>query len=366
MSAPLATASFSELVLCWFDRHGRKDLPWQRNPTPYRVWVSEVMLQQTQVAVVIPYFERFMARLPTVGALAAAPSDVVLHLWSGLGYYARARNLHRAAGIILSEHGGEVPTDLARLRVLPGIGRSTGGAVLSLALGQRHAILDGNVKRVLARCFAVPGWPGRADVLAKLWDLAEGCTPGDRVGAYNQAMMDLGATVCTRSSPACERCPLAGRCAALASGDTGAFPEPKPRREVPVRQAWMLIVRNAAGEVLLERRPPVGVWGGLWSLPECEPGSDPADWCRSQLAANPVRVEKLPWRRHSFSHFRLDILPLGLDLASSPSVVADGGRRIWCDPQRPGPLGLAAPVARLLAELGRQTPEPKPLAGDSP
>ncbi len=366
MAVRLSPAPFAELVLAWYDRHGRKDLPWQREPSPYRVWVSEIMLQQTQVAVVIPYFERFVERLPTVAALATAPLDLVLHLWSGLGYYARARNLRRAAGIVLSEHRGELPTDLAQLQALPGIGRSTAAAILSLAQGQRHAILDGNVKRVLARCFAIPGWPGRAQVLAKLWDLAESFTPRDRVGAYNQAMMDLGATLCTRSAPACARCPLAGQCAALARGDAGAFPAPKPRIAVPRRQVWMLILRNPAGEVLLERRPPVGIWGGLWSLPECQPGSDPAEWCRSRLGAIPARIEKLTPRRHSFSHFELDVQPLRLDLDSAPMTVADDERYLWYDARRPGSLGLAAPIARLLGELGNQPPEPKPLNGDSP
>jgi A/G-specific adenine glycosylase len=362
---PTPTERLSEQVLSWFDQCGRKDLPWQHDPSPYRVWVSEVMLQQTQVAVVIPYFERYMARLPTVAALAAAPPDLVLHLWSGLGYYARARNLQRAAGIMVAEHGGQVPAELDRLQALPGIGRSTAGAVLSLALGQRHPILDGNIKRVLARCFAIPGWPGRAEVLARLWDLAERCTPAERVGAYNQAMMDLGATVCVRSSPACERCPISEGCAALALGATGAFPAPKPRREVPVRQTRMLIVRSPAGDVLLERRPPVGVWGGLWSLPECGPGVDPTDWCRSRLGASPSRVEKLPTRRHCFSHFCLHIRPVVLDLASQPAVVADVEERLWSDPRRPGDLGLAAPVARLLAEIATQSPQPQPPKGVS-
>jgi A/G-specific adenine glycosylase len=351
MSSPTAGRSFSELVLGWFDRHGRKDLPWQRDPSPYRVWVSEVMLQQTQVAVVIPYFERFMVRLPTVDALAAVPPDVVMHLWSGLGYYARARNLHRAAGLIVADHGGDLPSDLPTLRALPGIGRSTAGAILSLALGQRQVILDGNVKRVLARCFAVPGWPGRAEVLGTLWELAERCTPAEQVGAYNQAMMDLGATLCTRSAPTCDRCPLARRCAALAAGDATAFPAPKPRRILPVRQVLMLVLRNAAGEVLLERRPPVGIWGGLWSFPECRPETDPADWCRVNLGAHLLGVEKLPPRRHSFSHFHLDITPLALDCGGSATWVADGEQHRWCDPDGARTLGLAAPVARLLAEL---------------
>ena len=357
---------FAPLVLDWFDRHGRKDLPWQRDPSPYRVWVSEVMLQQTQVAVVIPYFERFMAQLPTVADLAAASLDQVLHLWSGLGYYARARNLHRAAGLILTRDGGDLPRDLAQLQALPGIGRSTAGAILSLARGQRQIILDGNVKRVLARAFAVPGWPGDGPVLARLWDLAGVCTPADGVAAYNQAMMDLGATLCTRAAPACGRCPLAAGCAALGLGDPTAFPAPKPRREVPVREVSLLVLCNPAGEVLLERRPPAGVWGGLWSLPECETGADPADWCLRNLGLTPVRVEKLKARRHSFSHFRLDIQPLRVAIDRPPAQLADADRNIWYDPRRPTPLGLASPVTRILTELSRTSGTSEPLAEPIP
>ena len=362
----METSVFAHLVLDWSARHGRKDLPWQRDPSPYRVWVSEVMLQQTQVAVVIPYFERFMGQLPTVAALAAAPLDQVLHLWSGLGYYARARNLHKAAGLILTRHGGELPRDLAPLELLPGIGRSTAGAILSLALGQRQVILDGNVKRVLARAFAVPGWPGQAWVLNRLWDLAAACTPQTEVAAYNQAMMDLGATLCTKAAPACELCPLAGRCAALAQGEPTAFPAAKPRREVPVRQVCLLVLVGPEGEVLLERRPPAGVWGGLWSLPECAIDADPDDWCHRHLGLTPGRVEKLKPRRHSFSHFRLDIQPLRIALDRPPEHLADDERHTWYDLGRPAPLGLAAPVARILSELGpdpgaaERPPEPIP------
>ncbi len=356
MAAPLTPDGLAAPLLAWFDRHGRKDLPWQRAPSPYRVWVSEVMLQQTQVATVVPYFERFMARFLSLADLAAAPLDEVLHLWSGLGYYARARNLHRAAGIAVAKHGGELPRDLEGLQSLPGIGRSTAGAVLSLALGQRHPILDGNVKRVLARCFAVPGWPGETRTLARLWDLAEGCTPAARVGAYNQALMDLGATLCTKAAPACGRCPLAAGCAALAQGNPTAFPAPRPRRGVPARAVLWLVLRNGAGEVLLERRPALGVWGGLWGLPECPDGEVPEDWCRRRLGLAPQRVELLRPRRHSFTHFRLDIQPVALALGQSAGAVADGADRLWCDPTRPAQVGLAAPVARLLAELAASPP----------
>jgi A/G-specific adenine glycosylase len=338
-------------VLAWFDAHGRKDLPWQRDPTLYRVWVSEIMLQQTQVAVVTAYFERFMLRFPTVAELALAPEDEVLHLWSGLGYYARARNLHSAAGRIVAEHRGEFPKELDQALALPGIGRSTAGAILSLALGQRHAILDGNVKRVLARCFAVAGWPGHSTVLDRLWDLAEAYTPLDRVAAYNQAMMDLGATVCTRRAPSCDHCPIAQICTARRHGTPTAYPHPKPRKALPERETCLLVVQNPAGEILLERRPPTGVWGGLWSLPECAPREAPTDWCRERLGTSPRRVEKLQRRRHTFSHFQLSIQPLRVELQSVPTRIADERRLLWYDPKRPKPVGLAAPIARILTEV---------------
>jgi len=338
-------------LLAWFEQHGRKDLPWQRDPSPYRVWVSEIMLQQTQVAVVLSYFERFLARFPSLTDLAAADLDQVLHLWSGLGYYARARNLHRAAGLIVADHDGHFPHDIRQVRELPGIERSTAGAILSLALGQRHPILDGNAKRVLVRCFAVPGWPGRGAVQRRLWALAEACTPQIGARAYNQAMMDLGATLCTRHQPSCDRCPLAHGCMALRQGKPTAFPEPKPRTSLPVRKSRLLVVHNPAGEVLLEPRAPTGIWGGLWSLPECGPGQDVADWCRQRLGVVPRRVEMLPARRHTFSHFLLDIRPLRVELQSWPQVIADGDQTLWCDPRQPIALGLAAPVARILREI---------------
>jgi len=341
---------FATAVLGWFEQHGRKDLPWQREPTPYRVWVSEIMLQQTQVSVVIPYFERFMARFPDLAALAAAAQDEVLHLWSGLGYYARARNLHRAAQLIAVEHGGEFPTDIAQVQALPGIGRSTAGAVLSLVYGQRHAILDGNCKRVLARCFAVSGWPGSSAVLAELWRLAERMTPAAGVARYNQAMMDLGATLCTRAAPACGRCPLAAGCRALAAGCVGDYPAPKPRKTLPVRNTRLLLIRDAAGAVLLQRRPPAGIWGGLWTPPALSADDDPRDWCRQRLGAPVARLEMLSPRRHTFSHFHLDIQPLAIQLEAGAGAVADSDGLCWADPSDPGALGLPAPIRRLLSE----------------
>ncbi|MGD8378295.1 MAG: A/G-specific adenine glycosylase [Gammaproteobacteria bacterium] len=347
----MKTDRFAANLLAWFDRHGRTDLPWQRDPTPYRVWVSEVMLQQTQVATVIPYYRRFMDRFADVRALADAPEDDVLALWSGLGYYSRARNLHRAARTLRDDHAGRFPTDLESVMALPGVGRSTAGAILALSRNQRHPILDGNVRRVLARFHAVPGWPGRAPVERRLWELAEQHTPQVRVAAYTQAIMDLGATLCTRSAPRCEHCPVADGCAALAQGRPAAYPEPRPRRATPVRRTRMLLIRDA-DRVLLEKRPPTGVWGGLWSLPEAPVDGDPRDWARERLGIEAETHDRWPCLRHTFSHFHLDIEPVVLRPLSMPEGVMDGASRLWYNPVNPDQaLGLAAPVVSLLGRL---------------
>lgn len=342
--------NFAKRVLSWFEENGRHDLPWQRERTPYAVWVSEIMLQQTQVTTVIPYFERFMQRFPDVRTLADSPQDEVLHHWSGLGYYARARNLHRAAAELMEHHGGEFPAEIALVEALPGIGRSTAGAILSLALGQRHPILDGNVKRVLARHVALPGWPGRAKVQRELWALAETRTPKHRVGDYNQAMMDLGATLCNRASPDCARCPVAQDCEARLSGRQADFPTRRPARRIPVRGVRMLLLRDPGGRVLLEQRPAQGVWGGLWSLPELPLSEDPVAWCAGRGLKIAGEGRQLPPRRHTFSHFHLDINPLEIPLLQPGCRVAEGDRMIWYDPSEPCRLGLAAPVTRLLHE----------------
>jgi A/G-specific adenine glycosylase len=338
---------FAERVLTWFASAGRHDLPWQRDPAPYRVWVSEIMLQQTQTAVVVRYFERFMQRFPDVAALADAPLDEVLHLWSGLGYYARARNLHRSACAIGARHGGKFPRDYAAVAALPGIGRSTAGAIMALAHGERRPILDGNVKRVLARFHAVSGWPGQTYIANTLWGLAERHTPQEHVAAYTQAMMDLGATVCTRRRPACGLCPLAADCQAHRLGRELDFPAPRPKRAMPVRVTRMLIVRYDR-QVLLQRRPPVGVWGGLWSFPEIGGDDDPIDWCRREFGVPPIGSEHGAILRHTFSHFHLDIEPVWLELAEAPMRVADRGDWHWYDMAYPPRIGLAAPVAKLL------------------
>jgi A/G-specific adenine glycosylase len=342
---------FSARVLAWFERNGRTRLPWQQQVSPYRVWVSEIMLQQTQVATAIPYFERFTARFPSVHDLAEAPLDEVLHYWSGLGYYARARNLHRAAKKVCEEFGGEFPDNLARMQALPGVGRSTAGAILSLALGQRQSILDGNVKRVLARHAAVPGWPGKAGVLNRLWELAERLTPRERVAAYNQAMMDLGAIICTRSRPDCEACPVRRDCAARKLGRPLDFPGKKPIKAVPVRSVRMILLRDPDGAILLECRPPAGIWGGLWCLPEIGADADPLAWCADCLGLSGELGRTLTPRRHTFSHFHLDIEPIEILLNRPGCRVLEGGDRLWYKPGVSGKVGLAAPVARLLDEV---------------
>jgi A/G-specific adenine glycosylase len=355
---PVGAGPFAQRVLAWFDRHGRTDLPWQQSPTPYRVWVSEIMLQQTQVTTVIGYFDRFMQRFPDVQSLAAAPADEVLHLWTGLGYYARARNLQRAAQRIVSEFGGEFPLQADVLATLPGIGRSTAGAIVALSSGVRAPILDGNVKRVLARFHAVAGDKNSASVLDTLWTHADAHTPATRIAAYTQAMMDLGATLCTRSKPRCEACPLAADCRARAQGNPLDYPGRKAAaKATPVRAASLLLLRNTQGQVLLEQRPPAGLWGGLWCFPQCDtpPGAAlPEHELGSALAARGLRERArapLPSFRHTFSHFHLDIAPLLVDVIADAQAVSEQRKQAWITPAQPGTLGLAAPVVRLLAAL---------------
>jgi A/G-specific adenine glycosylase len=356
MTAP---TTFSDRLLAWFEHHGRKELPWQRNPTPYRVWVSEIMLQQTQVATVIPYFQRFMQRFPDITALADASQDEVLHLWTGLGYYARGRNLHAAAQRICDLHGGEFPATLEEVTALPGIGRSTAGAILSLSLGRRHAILDGNVKRVLARYHAIEGWPGTPAVEQQLWQLAEQHTPEKNNAAYSQAIMDLGATVCRRGKPLCPLCPLNTKCAALAQGIEQQLPTPRPKKALPVKTTTMLMLNNDSGEILLQQRPPSGIWGGLWSFPELG-AAEQSDWtisawCRENLGHQVTISERWPMLRHTFSHFHLDIEPVLLQSEKSTTRVADDNST-WFSLATPAALGLAAPVKQLLRQLAEIPP----------
>jgi len=342
-------------LLAWFDRHGRRDLPWKRPATPYRVWVSEIMLQQTQVATVIPYFQRFMARFPDLPDLAAAPLDEVLALWSGLGYYARARNLHACARRVVAEHGGELPQDLEALMALPGIGRSTAGAILAQAHGLPYPILDGNVKRVLARLHAVPGWPGKAQVQRRLWALAETHTPQERVADYTQAIMDLGATVCTRLRPRCDACPLGDGCAALQMGTPAAFPEPRPRRTLPRREVRWLVVDDGHGGILLQRRPDSGLWGGLWTPPEIPFDEDPVAWGERALGLRLQGIEALPVFDHAFTHFRLRIHPLRAQAAGCRDVVMEPTETLWYKNGPNDSVGLPRPVRTLLTGLRRGT-----------
>jgi len=343
--------SFSARLVRWYRRHGRHGLPWQHERTPYRVWLSEIMLQQTQVGTVIPYFERFVAHYPDVAALAAAGQDEVLHLWSGLGYYSRARNLHRCAQLVMERHGGAFPTDIDALVALPGIGRSTAAAVLAQACELPHAILDGNVKRVLARYHAIAGWPGETAVEKRLWQLAEQHLPRQDVRDYTQAIMDLGATLCTRSRPRCAECPLVADCAAFGSDRVADFPAARPKRVVPRRSTLFLVIENAAGEVLLERRPPSGIWGGLWCFPEL----DAEDALAARLAmlglAHGRVIERLPVIAHSFTHFHLDIQPLRVAANVDAFEVRDSAALRWYSLKDSTRIGLSAPVTRLLASL---------------
>jgi A/G-specific adenine glycosylase len=348
---------FATRLLAWFDQHGRHDLPWQQPRTPYRVWLAEIMLQQTQVAAVIPYFQRFVARFPDLEALASAPADDVLQHWAGLGYYARARNLQRAAQLIVGEHGGEFPRDIETLMALPGIGRSTAAAVLAQAYGERHAILDGNVKRVLARHGAVAGWPGEPAVARQLWALSESLLPQVRMVDYTQAIMDLGATLCTARNPACGRCPVSGDCQALRQDRVAAFPSARPKRERPLRQARLLLVQNARGELLFERRPPAGIWGGLWCLPIAEPDQDPAGHLLRHYGLSARAGEELPPLSHGFTHFELQLSPLRLHLQGQAAAVREDHLR-WIDVAGAELPGLPAPVARLLRQLELQPPLP--------
>lgn len=348
----MSPEQFSGAVLAWYDQHGRKDLPWQQGITPYRVWVSEIMLQQTQVSTVLGYFDRFMEALPSVQALAEAPEDEVLHLWTGLGYYTRARNLHKAAKQVVEQHGGEFPRSLEQLAGLPGIGRSTAGAIASLSMGLRAPILDGNVKRVLARYKAQQGYPGEPKVAAQLWQLAEQLTPHARVNHYTQAMMDLGATLCTRSKPSCLLCPVREGCRAHLLGRESEFPEPKPRKALPQKRTLMPLLANAEGAILLYRRPSTGLWGGLWSLPELD-DLDTLATLASQHGLRLGEPRELAGLTHTFSHFQLAIEPWLVTAEQASPVVAEGDW-LWYNLATPPRLGLAAPVKKLLKRAAQE------------
>ena len=337
---------FSKRLLDWWERHGRHDLPWQHPRTAYRVWISEIMLQQTQVGTVIPYFERWMRDFPDVETLAAATLDEVLAHWSGLGYYARARNLHRAAQVCVGEHGGALPETSEALSALPGIGLSTANAIVSQASGRPAAVLDGNVRRVLARHAAIEGWPGKSAVHKSLWAEAEARLPGSRGADYTQAIMDLGALVCTRTQPDCAHCPVRDDCQALLRGLVDRLPSPKPATRVSDRDVCMLILRDPRGRVLLEKRPPAGIWGGLWCLPE----GDSLAGIEGRLGLRAANPTALPTFEHRLSHVRMSISPVLADAAEALSVQCSATRD-WHEPGLATRLGLPRPVTDLLLRL---------------
>jgi len=340
---------FAGLLLAWFDVSGRHDLPWQHPRTPYRVWLSEVMLQQTQVRVVIPYFERFLAAFPDVRALAAASLDEVTAVWSGLGYYARARNLHAAAQACVQRHDGDLPRDLDALMALPGIGRSTAGAILSQAWGDRFPILDGNVKRVLARVHGIEGWPGLPAIEKQMWRIAEAQLPDARMADYTQAQMDFGATLCTRADPACVLCPLQHACVALRDGRVDELPTSKPGKPLPERRALMLWIEDAAGNVLMQRRPPTGIWGALWSLPEHADYDAARAWFATQVDADFDAAEPLAPIAHGFTHYRLHIQPLRWRATLPLRAASDNAEALrWIGRDALASLGLPSPIRKLL------------------
>lgn len=334
-------------LLAWHAKHGRHDLPWQKPRTPYRVWVSEIMLQQTQVATVIPYFARFMASFGDVKTLAKAPLDKVLQHWAGLGYYARARNLHKAANILVKDFNGVFPQDALTLATLPGIGLSTAGAIVSQAFNQRAPILDGNVKRVLCRFHGIQDFPGEKKVHDTLWQLADRYTPTENAANYTQAIMDLGATCCTRSKPSCEQCPLQKHCVAFKENTQSLCPGKKPRKRLPVKQLFMLCAQNKRGEFLLEKRPSKGIWAGLWSLPEFSDETALKPWLHKHVGAHRA-LESLPTILHTFTHYHLNIEPRLLILSRNPPLKDLDTDMQWLSKAALSERGLPAPIQKLL------------------
>ncbi len=351
--SPTSAKKFGSQVVEWYHKQGRKHLPWQQNKTPYRVWISEVMLQQTQVATVIPYYQRFMESFPTINDLANADEDKVLHHWTGLGYYARARNLHKASKIMAQQYKGEFPLTIEEVIALPGIGRSTAGAILSLALNQHHAILDGNVKRVLARCYTVEGHNGQAKYEKALWPIAETLTPKESVAQFNQAMMDLGSLICTRSKPKCDECPLQSGCLAYSLNEQANYPQKKPKKVTPEKSTIMVIPR-VNNEVLMEKRPPTGIWGGLWCFVEVET-LDNITPLLEKLNLKSNAQQTLPEFRHTFSHFHLDITAVIVDCerinAITEHEINEIDQQQWYDLTKQSSVGLAASTKKLITQL---------------
>jgi A/G-specific adenine glycosylase len=345
---------FSETVIHWQKRHGRHALPWQNTTDAYRIWLSEIMLQQTQVAAVIPYYQRFLERFPTVRALAEAPQEDVMALWSGLGYYTRARNLHRCAQRVMQEHGGVFPADPALLADLPGIGRSTAAAISAFSYGTRAAIMDGNVKRVFCRVFGIEGYPGSKPIEDQLWQRAVALLPESDMQAYTQGLMDLGATVCVRSNPSCQACPLATQCVAFATGRTNELPHRKPKKTTPEKHASMLVVQSGP-DILLQQRPDSGIWGGLLSLPEMpslhqvESQDELQDIVieKAEGFGRIETIERLHPFTHVFTHFKLHVLPVKVILSQRATLPADSGLA-WHSTSRLADAALPAPVKKLL------------------
>ncbi|WP_206861275.1 A/G-specific adenine glycosylase [Lysobacter changpingensis] len=356
MTARTTPPDFAARLLAWFDVSGRHDLPWQHPRTPYRVWLSEIMLQQTQVKTAAPYFQRFVDALPTLRDLAAAPLDDVLALWSGLGYYARARNLHAAAKQCVERHGGDLPRDLDALTALPGVGRSTAAAIASQAWNDRHAILDGNVKRVLSRYHGIDGYPGLPAIEKQLWALAEAHVasaqlPGRRMADYTQAQMDLGATLCTRADPACVLCPLQEDCVARREGRTAELPTPKPGKTPPQKYAHVLWAEDAQGRILMLRRPPTGIWASLWTLPQADDADAARGWFDQHLSGDYASARALPPIDHAFSHYKLQLQPLRLR-AEARSWIGDNDDLRWVAREELASLGIPAPIRKLLTNQG--------------
>ena len=349
-----ARNTISKRLLPWFEQYGRKHLPWQQHRNAYKVWISEIMLQQTQVNTVIPYYQRFMQRFPDIHTLAQATEDEVLTLWTGLGYYSRARNLHRSAKIIVNDYQSNMPSDSIALQALPGIGRSTAGAIASMAFHQPEAILDGNVKRVLSRLHMVAGWPGQHKVAEQLWQLAEHYTPTQHVANYTQAIMDLGATVCTRTQPKCPSCPLQKVCLAQQHQATTDYPHKKVRKALPIRTRYFLMLHNVAGEVLLEKRPPSGIWGSLWCFPECAMDQSPVHFCADQYGLAVQQQQAQPAFKHTFTHFQLEIYPLHLTVQPLADRCMDNKNFIWHDPTQTADYALPTPMVKLLQRLEMQ------------
>lgn len=349
----MSELNFAERLLAWYDLAGRKHLPWQQNPTPYRVWVSEIMLQQTQVATVIGYYQAFMQRFPDLFSLAAAPQEEVLHRWAGLGYYTRARNLHLCAQTLVRDHQGRFPLhDQQAMEKLPGIGPSTAAAIIALSSNQRAVILDGNVKRVLARYLALEGWPGKTAINRIFWQKADELTPEQRPAAYTQAIMDLGATLCTPRNPQCSHCPVAERCQALALGLTDQLPTPKPRKQLPSQERYFLLLRNAQDQLLLEQRPQQGIWGGLWSLPEFDTLENLQSWLLKAYPEAQLQTQHPDPIKHTFSHYHLLIKPQVACLPAEATGIneppAEYSAVCWYNPRQPANLGLPAPIKKLL------------------